>query len=77
MVLDELKRHPRIEQVGRDRMAKAVAGVSGRETRAAPISDEKVLDLTLQQWPRTTGKERPLRRTGIFPEEISKELEGR
>jgi hypothetical protein len=68
MVLDELEGHPRIEQVGRDRMAEAMAGVAGRETCSVSVAAEEVLNLSLAERTRAAGKERPLRRTGVFPE---------
>jgi len=58
-------------------MAKAVAGVAGRETGPVPIPDEEVLNLALPERTNAPRKEGPLRRTGIFPEVVPKELEGR
>jgi len=77
VVLDELQGHPRVEQVGRDGMAKAVAGVACRETGPVPVPDEEVLNLALAEWTYAPRKEGPLRRTVVILEIFVQELEGR
>lgn len=58
MVLDELERAPRVEQVGRDRMPETVAGVVGREAGTVSVVDEERLDLPLAKRAAPTGEER-------------------
>ncbi len=59
VVTDELERHSRIEQVGRDRMAEA-AGIAGREPGSLTVPDKEILDLPLPQRTSASREERPL-----------------
>lgn len=73
MVLDELEGNAGIEQVRRDRMAQAMAGVAAVEAGAIAVATEKGLDLALLEWSVSTDKQRAFRVGGgcqMFPEEF-------
>jgi len=75
VVLDELERHARVQEVRGDRVPEAVAGVAGREPRPLAVAGEEGLDLALAQRPPAAGKER-IRRPAAPPSEIAAEQPG-
>jgi hypothetical protein len=64
VVLDELKRHPRIEEMGGNRVPKAVAGVVLRQPSLIAVPDEEGLDLALLKGSAPPDEERAFRHLG-------------
>ncbi len=58
VVLDELERAPRVQEVRRDRVAQPVTGEGSPEIRPVPVLGEERLDLAFAEGSRPTGEER-------------------
>jgi hypothetical protein len=62
VVLDELERDARIQEVRGDRVPQAVARVTAVESGAVAVEGEQRLDLALLKRAAATGEERQARR---------------
>lgn len=77
VVLDKLEAHPRVEQVGGDRVTEGMASVVARKASPLPIPSEEVLDLPTLEWTASAGEEWAVRVNGPPIQVLAKEYRAR